>query len=90
VDAFVWIDQDMVMVAPPKLLTSKHFADRFTDAELTAVMDAASHNPAVAAWLERFRATQQINLDSPTAQLSVHALELAGLLAPGRAAQILS
>jgi hypothetical protein len=45
---------------------------------------------AVEVWLEKFKQATEINLDDPRTVSGVQALEEAGLIAPGRAAEILA
>lgn len=76
--------------ATPRVLTKTQYMARFTDAELAGIYSAAKSVVLIEVWLERFRAATEIDLDyGPTAQ-GVAALEAAGLLAPGRAAEILA
>lgn len=88
VQSFVWsVD---VLVATPRRLTQTQFAGRFTDTELQGILAAAQANPALGAWWEKFKLAKDINLDDPATQAGVQALEFAGLIAAGRAAEILA
>lgn len=88
VQTFSWsID---VAVAAPRRLTHKQFSDRFTDAEMRSILAAAEANEALKVWWEKFKLSSDINLDDPQTIAGVQALEMAGLLAPWRAAQILA
>lgn len=88
VQTFSWsID---VAVAAPRRLTHKQFSDRFTDAEMQAILAAAEANEALKVWWEKFKLARDINLDDPATQGGVHALEIAGLIGEGRAAEVLS
>ena len=87
VQTFTWsID---VAVAAPRRLTHKGFSDRFTDAEMQAVLAAAETNAALKTWWEKFKLASDINLDDPATQGGVQALEIAGLIGEGRAAEVL-
>jgi hypothetical protein len=87
IDEFDWTVDVQVMTN--RLLTQKQFADRFTDAELSQLITIAKTNPAMSAWFERFHAALEINLDLPMAQNGVWMLENTGLIATGRATEIL-
>ena len=87
VQTFTWsID---VAVAAPRRLTHKGFSDRFTDAEMQAILAACQANAALNAWWEKFKLARVINLDDPATQGGVQALEIAGLIGEGRAAEVL-
>ena len=87
VQTFTWsID---VAVAAPRRLTHKGFSDRFTDAEMQAILAACQANAAINAWWEKFKLARDINLDDPATQGGVQALEIAGLIGEGRAAEVL-
>ena len=87
VQTFTWsID---VAVAAPRRLTHKGFSDRFTDAEMQAILAACQANAALNAWWEKFKLACDINLDDPATQGGVQALEIAGLIGEGRAAEVL-
>ena len=88
VQTFTWsID---VAVAAPRRLTHKGFSDRFTDAEMQAILAAAEANAALKTWWEKFKLAHDINLDDPATQGGVQALEIAGLIGEGRAAEVLA
>lgn len=72
-----------------RLLASIDFMQRFADAELVAIYTAARQVVAIEVWLEKFRTVDVVNLDSAATIDGVQALEAAGLLAAGRAAEIL-
>lgn len=87
VQTFTWsID---VAVAAPRRLTHKGFSDRFTDAEMQAILAACQANAALNAWWEKFKLARDINLDDPATQGGVQALAIAGLIGEGRAAEVL-
>lgn len=86
--AFAWSPGD-VHVPAPRLLTHEQFIRRFTEAEWQAMTDAARGNTAMDAWMRRFALATAINLDDPATAAGVQALEIAGILAAGRAAEIL-
>lgn len=86
--AFAWAPDD-VAVAAPRLLTHEQFIRRFTSAEWEAMTAAARANAAMDAWMRRFTLASFVNLDDPATAAGVQALELAGILAAGRADEIL-
>ena len=88
VRAFTWAP-DAVQVPAPRLLTHEQFIQRFTAAEWEAMTTAARSNAAMDAWMRRFTLAAFVNLDDPATAAGVQALELAGILANGRAAQVL-
>ncbi|ADU99025.1 hypothetical protein [Alicycliphilus denitrificans] len=88
VQAFTWAPTDVAVLAP-RLLTHEQLIQRFTDAEWQTMTEAARGNAAMDAWMRRFTLASVINLDDPATQAGVQALEIAGILAPGRAAEIL-
>ena len=66
------------------------FMERFTDAELVAIYTAAKQVVQIEVWLEKLKLTTgDIDLADPRTIGGVHALEAAGLIASGRAAEIL-
>jgi hypothetical protein len=72
------------------LLTKLQYMSRFTDAELAAIYTAAKASVQVEVWLDKFKLAQEIDLTDPQTIAGVQALEAAGLLAAGRAAEILA
>jgi hypothetical protein len=76
-----------VIVTP---LTHKQFMDRFTDSELAAIMTAAKSSIELELWFKRFEMAQDILLTDPQTIAGVNALEAAGLIAEGRATEILN
>ena len=85
-------------VAPPtptpvptvRTLTHLQYMNRFTDAELEGIYTAAKAVVRVEVWLAKFNASSEINLDDPYTIGGLQAMEAAGLLAAGRAAEILA
>jgi len=73
----------------PTPLTHKQFMDRFTDTELAAIMTAAKSSIELELWFKRFEMAQDILLTDPQTIAGVNALETAGLIATGRATEIL-
>lgn len=72
----------------PKRLTRGQFLDRFTPAETEQILAAANSNVALKRWVMRLENSEWVKPDE--ARTGLQALEIAGLLQPGRAAQILA
>ena len=79
-----------VVPAPPVTTLSKlEFFDRFTDTEQVAIYDAAKLVTQVQIWLDKFKLALDIDVTDPRTIAGIQALEAVGLLAAGRAAEIL-
>lgn len=89
VQALAWRPDD-VQVPAPRLLTHEQLIQRFTESEWEAMTQAARDNTAMDAWMRRFSMATVINLDDVATQAGVQALEIAGLLAAGRAEEVLA
>ena len=79
-------------VVPPvqRTITKLEYLRRFTDKERIAIRAAAEQNTALADYLQLMEAAQEINLDDPDTVAAVQMLEQSGLIAPGRAAEVLA
>lgn len=77
-----------VIVSPTMRLTRGEFLDRFTALETVNIVAAADTNATLKAWLLRMENGEWVIRDQAIPGLE--ALEIAGLLAPGRAAEILA
>ncbi|AUH53739.1 hypothetical protein CXB49_21905 [Chromobacterium sp. ATCC 53434] len=88
VQAYAWTVD--VAVAAPRRMTHKQFMARFSDAEIQGMLKAFGDNPALRPWWERFSLARDISLDDAVTQSGVQALEAAGLIAKGRAAEVLA
>ena len=77
-------------VVLPKILTKVQYMNRFTDKELADIYGAAKVIVQVEIWLEKFKLAAEINLDDPVTIGGLQAMEAAGLLAAGRAAEVLA
>lgn len=73
-----------------RVLSKLDYMNRFADAELAGIYTAAKTVISVEVWLEKFKLASDINLDDPRTIGGLQAMEAAGLLAVGRAAEILS
>lgn len=85
----VWEDYTPPVV-PKRTLTKLEYMDRFTDAELANIYPAAKSSVQVEVWLEKFKLASEINLDDQRTIDGLNSLEVAGLLAAGRAQEILA
>ena len=95
----IWTAPVVVAPAPPpppyygRIITRLAFLRRFTDAEAVAIDLASIGNTVQSAMLRRAQAkisaAEEIQLDNTETRDGVLALETAGLLATGRAAEIL-
>ena len=85
------VPEDAPAPEPAKTtLTKLEYMDRFTDTELSGIYAAAKQSVQVEVWLERFKLAESIDLTDVRTIAGVNALEQAGLLAEGRAAEILA
>ncbi|MGZ5545085.1 MAG: hypothetical protein ACXWIU_10455 [Limisphaerales bacterium] len=72
------------------ILTKRAFLERFTPAERVAIRTAAQSSVAIQDYLELVNVSDNIDLTYSTTIAGVQELETAGLIAAGRAAEILS
>ncbi|MCL2636565.1 MAG: hypothetical protein FWD50_08090, partial [Betaproteobacteria bacterium] len=86
--AFEWEVTEADAVTARHLSRFK-FLSRFTAEEQAMLLAAAQQNPALNAYLFALQNANSINLDEPATAAGVWMLEVGGLLAPGRAAEIL-
>jgi hypothetical protein len=81
---------------PRRRLTKLEFMNRFTDTELANIYSAAKSSIMVEVWLEKLKAASpeadgtSIDLDDPRTVAGIQSLEAGGLIAAGRAAEILA
>lgn len=73
---------------PVRTLTKLAYMNRFTDSELATIYTVAKTAVQVEIWLEKFKAATEVNLDDPVTIAGLDALEAAGLIGPGRSAEI--
>jgi hypothetical protein len=76
--------------APAPILSPYDFLLLFTAAERVAILTAAQTNMQMADWLNMLNHVSFVHLDDPNTISGVEALEAAGLIGAGRAAQILA
>jgi hypothetical protein len=95
--AGIWINVPNAEVNRPEVaaaavslqLSRLAFLDRFTDPELVAIYTAAKSEVAIEVMLDKFRAADYIDLSDLRTIAGIEALEEIGLIAEGRAAEIL-
>lgn len=66
------------------------FRSRFTEAEKRDIYSARANSIDIQIWLDDLAAAEDVRSDDPRMIAGVQGLEAAGLLAPGRAAEIMS
>ena len=71
-----------------RTLTKRAYLGRFTAEERVAIRTAAKQSVALEDYLELLALSEDINLDDPDLIAGLAMLEGAGLIAPGRAAEI--
>lgn len=76
--------------ATPSRITRLQFLSRFTDAEMQSVIAASDQSPALRAALLKWQTADGIVLTDAATVAGVEALEIAGLLTAGRAAEVLA
>lgn len=72
------------------IITSAAFVLRFTPAEFAGIVAAAAVSPAVAGYLAEVTNSPTVNLRHEIVTGGLAAIEAAGLIAPGRAAQLVA
>jgi len=87
-----WQEFDPTTVVTQKTieLSKLDFMNLFTNAELVSIYTAAKTDVAVEVWVKKMEAAQTINLFHQDTIDGVNALEANGLLAAGRAKEILA
>lgn len=79
-----YVDGQLVQAAP-RSVTKLELMHRLSDAELAGIYAAAKTAVQIEVWL-----AESVDLDDPRTVAGFDGLEQAGLLAPGRAAEVLS
>jgi hypothetical protein len=77
-------------VPPARIISKLEYMNRFTDAELQTIYSTAKTVVAIEVWLAKFNATTDIDLDDPRTISGLASMEDFGLIALGRAQEILS
>lgn len=89
-DQFNHIKQKEIPPVPmPRIVTKLEYLRRFTTEERVAIRAAASVNPVLDDYLRLMELAQEINLDDADTVAAANMLEQAGLIAQGRAAEVL-
>lgn len=73
-----------------RTITRLAFTRRLTNDELAAIYGAAKSSILLEVWLDKFKLAEEINLDDPEIVQGLYGVEQMGLLAAGRAAEVLS
>ena len=71
------------------ILTKLEFLNRFTDTEVEGIYAAVKLSVPIEIWMDKFKLAEYINLDDKKTINGVNKLEANGLLAVGRAEEIL-
>ena len=72
------------------IVTKLEYLRRFTQSERIAIRSASTQAPELADYLAMLEIAQDVTLDDPDTVAAANMLETAGLIAPGRAAEILA
>lgn len=83
------IEQELQEPLPVTILTKFQFMSRLTIAERLAIYAAEAGSPIIRMWLEMFKICEEIDTINADTIAGVQMLEQAGLIAEGRAAEIL-
>lgn len=87
IEAYTW--DVTVNVPAPRRVTRQQFLDRLTAVETAGIIEAAQSSSAIAAWILRLENADFVNLDDPACLMAMESLEIAGLIAAGRAQEII-
>ena len=79
-----------VLPSGPRTMTQLEYLRRFTVEERVAIRAAAAHNPVLADYLQLMELAQDINTGDADTIAAVTLLEQTGLIAPGRANEVLN
>lgn len=87
-----WTGAEWVNVPAPvsRTLTKLEYLRRFTQQERVGIRTAAKTEPVLEDYLALLDLAQEVSLDDPDTVAAVTLLELSGLIAQGRAAEILA
>lgn len=77
-------------VVLPKIISKVQYLKRFTQAERIAIREAAKTSAVVNDYVQLLDAASDVDLADPDTVAGVQQLESAGLLAAGRAAEVLA
>ena len=84
------IREKEVVVVVSRAITKLEYLRLFTTDERVAIRAAAVQNAVLADYLALMELAQEINLDDPDTIAAVQMLEQSGLIAAGRAAEVLA
>lgn len=76
--------------APERNVTKLQYLRRFTQPERINIRDASAASPELYDYLAMLELAEDINLDDPDTIAAVGMLEAVGLIATGRAAEVLA
>lgn len=82
--------KEVEAVPVPRTITKLEYLRRFTTDERVAIRAAAVANPVLDDYMKLMELAQEINLDDPDTIAAVQMLEQSGLIATGRAAEVLA
>ena len=89
-EQFNHIHEKEVVAVVSRTITKLEYLRRFTTDERVAIRAAAVANPLLDDYLKLMELAQEINLDDPDTTAAVQLLEQAGLIAAGRASEVLA
>jgi hypothetical protein len=75
---------------PSRIMTHLAFMKRLTTEERVAISSLEDSQPLIRDWAKMFSMAEEINLDDPDLVQGLYGLEQMGLLAAGRAAEVLA
>lgn len=78
------------IVTTGRTMTKLEYLRRFTQAERIAIRTVAASNPVLDDYMQLLELATEINTADPDTVAAVHMLEAAGLIAAGRAGEILN
>lgn len=73
-----------------RIITKLSYLRRFTSQERVTIRAAAKTEPVLEDYMALLELSEEVNLDDPDTIAAVNMLEMAGLIAAGRAAEILA
>ena len=76
-------------VVHSRIVSKLAFMRRLSPVELATIYELAKTNTQISVWLEMFKLAEEINLDDPDMVAGIKSFESAGILALGRADEVL-
>jgi len=91
-DRYAWHPGSLAFIEKDlsRFPTKLQFISKLKQEELVAIYQLSKTDTNVEVWLDKFRLAEDMWLDSPDLQATLPLFELIGVLAPGRATEILS